>query len=146
MLSSFCGHCLPSCQAERQAPGLLVMILSISRRAVNDNKVFSIPRPLSLLIIRPQFFWLHGSQLDTVRVYWCVNHPCHGSVLCPCSTACSTVTLSAGPCQGVPSHSGPERANPAAQRSADGVHSQAERGETTAETHTGQAGGGDVEV
>ncbi len=24
MLSSLCGHCLPSCQAERQAPWLLV--------------------------------------------------------------------------------------------------------------------------
>ena len=27
MLSSFCGHCLPSCQAEHQAPGLLAFYI-----------------------------------------------------------------------------------------------------------------------
>ncbi len=29
MLSSLCGHCLPSCQAERQAPGLLVLVYDV---------------------------------------------------------------------------------------------------------------------
>ncbi len=31
MLSSLCGHCLPSCQAECQAPGLLVLFVTSDR-------------------------------------------------------------------------------------------------------------------
>ncbi len=29
MLSSLCGHCLPSCQAERQAPGGLLVFVCL---------------------------------------------------------------------------------------------------------------------
>ncbi len=42
MLSSLCGHCLPSCQAERHAPGLLVLLFSIKKKkfkkALNSNE------------------------------------------------------------------------------------------------------------
>ncbi len=34
MLSILCGHCLPSCQAERQAPGLLVYDMMVMRHAL----------------------------------------------------------------------------------------------------------------
>ncbi len=34
VLSSLCGYCLPSCQAERQAPGLLVMDSEETNRQV----------------------------------------------------------------------------------------------------------------
>ena len=35
VLSSLCGYCLPSCQAERQAPGLLVYVFGVTRSGTN---------------------------------------------------------------------------------------------------------------
>ncbi len=40
MLSSLCGYCLPSCQAERQAPGLLVIFILVT--------IFTVPPVISV--------------------------------------------------------------------------------------------------
>ena len=63
-----CGHCLPSCQAERQAPGVLVSF-SLTWDPIwakTSKRYSSLKSPLSLF----NLFWFFFSVVLTKVLFW----------------------------------------------------------------------------
>ncbi len=79
MLSSLCGHCLPSCQAERQAPGLFVHLRNLVHLMLSSYWFYCVVTFISGKAPMPV---VAGKMKQDIRVPYFQQHTGLSPVVC----------------------------------------------------------------